>query len=158
MNGMYAESVLRAVKQARGLYHKLVLLIAPTGAGKTFVLNDVHAQTGAPLVNVNLELSRHMLELTERQRALQLPRLLAETIAPSITDLVLLDNVEVLFDVSLKQDPLRVLQGLSRSRTVVATWSGSIVGENLIYAMPDHAEYKKYPMRDFITVRMETTA
>jgi hypothetical protein len=158
MNGMYAESVLRAVEEARSLYHKLVLLVAPAGAGKTSVLNGIHAQTGAPLVNVNLELSRHMLELTERQRALQLPRLLTEILAPSTTNLVLLDNLEVLFDVSLKQDPLRVLQGLSRSNAVVATWSGSIVGENLVYATPGHAEYKRYAMRDFIAVRMETTA
>jgi ABC-type hemin transport system ATPase subunit len=66
-----------------------------------------------------------MLDLTERQRALQLPRILAEIVGVSAADVVLLDNVEVLFDVSLKQDPLRLLQGLSRNRTVVAAWSGS---------------------------------
>ncbi len=134
------------------------MLVAPAGAGKTAALACVHERTAAPLVNVNLELSRRMLELTERQRALQLPRLLAEIVGASAADVVLLDNVEVLFDVSLKQDPLRLLQGLSRNKTVVAAWSGTIDGEHMAYATPDHPEYKRYPLRDFLVVNPEAVA
>ena len=36
--------------------------------------------------------------------------------------MILLDNIEVIFDVALKQDPLRLLQRLSRNKTVVAAW------------------------------------
>jgi hypothetical protein len=68
-----------------------------------------------------------MLDLTERQRALQLPRLLGEIVGEATGELVLLDNIEILFDVHLKQDPLRLLQGLSRNKTVVAAWNGSIM-------------------------------
>ncbi|MFH1953122.1 MAG: BREX-3 system P-loop-containing protein BrxF [Pseudomonadota bacterium] len=139
--------------------------MGPAGAGKTVALRDVYHRTGAPLLNVNLELSRRMLELTERQRALQLPRILAEIVDASATDLpapqsgaarqagvVLLDNIEILFDVSLKQDPLRLLQGLSRNKTVVATWGGVIAGGYLVYATPDHSEYRRYPARDLIAI------
>jgi len=153
-----ADRVIRRIGQAAELYHRLVMLVAPAGAGKTAALQDVHARTMAPLVNVNLELSRRMLDLTERQRALQLPRLLAEIVGASAADVVLLDNVEVLFDVSLKQDPLRLLQGLSRNKTVVAAWSGSIDGEHMVYATPDHLEYKRYPLRDFLVVNPEAVA
>lgn len=153
-----ADRVIRRIGQAAELYHRLVMLVAPAGAGKTAALQDVHERTAAPLVNVNLELSRRMLELTERQRALQLPRLLAEIVGASAADVVLLDNVEVLFDVSLKQDPLRLLQGLSRNKTVVAAWSGSIDGEHMVYATPDHPEYKRYPLRDFLVVNPEAAA
>jgi hypothetical protein len=99
-----------------------------------------------------------MLDLTERQRALQLPRLLAEIVGASAADVVLLDNVEVLFDISLKQDPLRLLQGLSRNRTVVVAWSGSIHGEHMVYAKPGHPEYKRYSLRDFLVVNPEAVA
>ena len=153
-----ADRVIRRIGQAAELYHRLVMLVAPAGAGKTAALQDVHERTMAPLVNVNLELSRRMLDLTERQRALQLPRLLAEIVGASAADVVLLDNVEVLFDVSLKQDPLRLLQGLSRNKTVVAAWSGSIDGEHMVYATPDHLEYKRYPLRDFLVVNPEAVA
>jgi hypothetical protein len=147
-----ADRVIKSIDQAAELYHRLVMLVAPAGAGKTAALQDVHERTAAPLVNVNLELSRRMLDLTERQRALQLPRLLAEIVGAFAVDVVLLDNVEVLFDVSLKQDPLRLLQGLSRNKTVVAAWSGSIDGEHMVYATPDHPEYKRYPLQDFLVV------
>ena len=153
-----ADRVIKRIDQAAELYHRLVMLVAPAGSGKTAALQDVHARTMAPLVNVNLELSRRMLDLTERQRALQLPRLLAEIVGTSAADVVLLDNIEVLFDVSLKQDPLRLLQGLSRNKTVVAAWSGSIDGEHMVYATPDHPEYKRYPLRDFLVVNPEAVA
>jgi len=115
-----ADRVMKRIGQAAELYHRLVLLVAPAGSGKTAALQDVHERTAAPLINVNLELSLALLDLTERQRALQLPRLLAEIVGASAGDVVLLDNIEILFDVSLKQDPLRLLQGLSRNKTVVA--------------------------------------
>ena len=147
-----ADRVIRRIGQAAELYYRLVMLVAPAGAGKTAALQDVHERMAAPLVNVNLELSRRMLDLTERQRALQLPHLFAEIVGASAADVVLLDNVEVLFDVSLQQDPLRLLQGLSRDKTVVAAWSGSIDGKQMVYATPDHPEYRRYPVRDFLYV------
>lgn len=151
-----ADRVIRSIGQASELYFRLVILAAPAGSGKTAALRDVQDRTTAPLVNVNLDLSRRMLDLTERQRALQLPRLLMEVISAHPADVVLLDNIEVLFDVSLKQDPLRLLQGLSRNKTVVAAWNGTTDDEYVIYATPDHPEYKRYPVQGFLTVNPET--
>ena len=149
--------IMRKIKQAAELYHRLMLVVAPTGAGKTTALHDVRNRTGAPLVNISLELSRQMLELTERQRALQLSRLLREIVGNGGGEMILLDNIEVIFDVGLKQDPLRLLQGLSRNKTVVAAWNGTIVEDCLTYAAPDHPEYRRYPMRDFLVASPEVT-
>jgi hypothetical protein len=153
-----ADSVIKILRQAAELYHRLVIVVAPAGAGKTHALQDVHARTAAPLNNVNLELSRRMLDRTERQRALQLPGLLAEIVEASEADVVLLDNIEILFAISLRQDPLRLLQGLARNRTIVAAWSGCIDGEHLVYATPDHPEYKRYPLRDLLIIHPESVA
>lgn len=145
-----ADQIMRKVKQAAELYHRLMLVVAPAGAGKTTALLDVQDRTDASLVNVNLELSRRMLDLTERQRTLQLPHLLRDLVSKSEGEMILLDNIEILFDVGLKQDPLRLLQGLSRNKTVVAAWNGAIVEDSLTYAAPAHPEYRRYPMRDFL--------
>ncbi len=150
MSEPLADQIMRKVKQAAELYHRLMLVVAPAGAGKTTALTYVKERIGAPLVNVNLELSRRMLELTERQRALQLPRLLREIVDDAASEVVLLDNLEILFDVSLHQDPLRLLQGLSRNKTVVAAWNGSIDKDHMTYAVPDHPEYRRYLVRDFL--------
>ncbi len=152
-----ADQVVRKIKQAAELYHRLMLVVAPAGAGKTTTLQDIQERTGAPLVNINLDLSRRMLDLPERQRALQLPLLLREIISDAEGVVVLLDNIEILFDVSLKQDPLRLLQGLSRNKTVVAAWNGSIDGNHMIYAVPDHPEYRRYIVRDFLVASPEVT-
>lgn len=144
------DQVLGKIDQAAELYHHLILIVAPAGSGKTSALQDLHERLDLPLVNVNLELSRRMLELTERQRSLQLPRLVMDTVNEAKGDIVLLDNIELLFDVLLKQDPLRLLQGISRNKTVVVSWNGLIDNNYLIYATPDHPEYKRYPVRDLL--------
>lgn len=147
-----ADKIMRKVKQLDELYHRLLLVVAPSGAGKTTALQDVRDRTGAPLINVNLELSRLMLDLTQRQRALQLPRLLREIVDEDAGKMTLLDNIELLFDVALKQDPLRLLQGLSRNKTVVASWNGTIIDGFLIYSEPAHPEFRRYPVHDFLVV------
>jgi len=142
--------VMRQLAQAPGLYYRLVLVVAPKGAGKTVALQEVAAGTGTLVINVNLELSQRMLDLTERQRSLRVLRFLEEITGQTDREIVVLDNLEILFDVALKLDPLRLLQGLSRHRTVVAAWNGSIEGDYITYAVPGHPEYRRYPIRDFL--------
>ena len=69
MTEPFAGKIILMIDQAIGLYHRLVMVIAPAGVGKTTALRHVHEFTNAPLLNINLELSRRMLDLTERQRA-----------------------------------------------------------------------------------------
>ena len=135
--------MLAQLDGARAPHHRLILVVAPSGSGKTEALQEVAETTSARLVNVNLELSRRMLELTERERALRLPDLLGEIVGRN-EPLVLLDNVEMLFDASFEQDPLRLLQGVSRNRTIVATWNGTLKDDCLTYAAPEHPEYRRY--------------
>lgn len=141
------EEVLQELKErvtgSAGAYHRLVLLVGPPGSGKTEVLRAFAVESGVPVVNVNLDLSARMLDLTERQRRLQIPTLLESLLDPS-APFVALDNTELIFDPGLQQDPLRLLQGLSRNRTVVATWSGAAVGGHLQYAAADHPEFRRY--------------
>lgn len=49
-----ANRLLEGIDAARGLYHRLVLLVGPAGSGKTGALREVSASTFAPLVNVDL--------------------------------------------------------------------------------------------------------
>ncbi|MDO8957957.1 MAG: BREX-3 system P-loop-containing protein BrxF [Deltaproteobacteria bacterium] len=151
----FADQVIKEIGQAGGLYRRLILLVGPAGSGKTKALQEVHNRQGVPLINVNLELTRRMLDLTGKQRALQVPKLLGDIIDKADGDIVLLDNIEILFDILLKLDPLRLLQNISRLKTIVAAWNGSIDKEQITYAMPDHPEYRRYPIRDFLVVNME---
>ena len=149
------EQIIHKIDQAAQLYYRLILVVAPSGRGKTTALREVAKHTELGYTNINLALSQRLLSLTERQRSLQVFRLLNEIVEENGTQVVLLDNIELLFDTSLKQDPLRLLQGISRNRTVVASWNGSIENEHLIYAQPDHPEYRRYPTTGLSVIGVE---
>jgi hypothetical protein len=94
-----------------------------------------------------LELSQGLLDVSAGQRPWQAGRLLDE-IVEKTGGVILLDNVEILFERTLAQDPLRLLKGLSRSRTVVAAWNGTTAGGSLVYGDHGHPEYRYYPAVD----------
>jgi hypothetical protein len=68
---------------------------------------------------------------------------------------VVLDNLEILFDKDLQQDPLRLLQSISRNRAVVASWNGIMNSGRLFYAEPEHPEYRNYDTAGVQIVPME---
>ena len=145
-----AEEIIEKLQHAESLYHRLLLVVGPEGSGKTGALLEVGRRIDVAVTNVNLELSRRLLDLTEQQRTLQIRQHLDRIVAAVHTRKIILDNIELLFDVGLKQDPLRLLQGLARNRTIVAAWSGLIENSSLIYADPDHPEYRRYPLGNLL--------
>lgn len=152
-----ATKLEQAIEQATGQYYRLVVLVGTPGSGKTVVLQSVAQKFGYPQVNVNLELSKRMLELTRTQRSRQVERLLKEVIASAPGDAVLLDNLEILFDTALEVEPLRLLQVSSRNRTIVASWNGSFRDGTLTYAEPRHPEFIQFKQTDAVVIPVGTT-
>ncbi|MEI6414961.1 MAG: BREX-3 system P-loop-containing protein BrxF, partial [Pseudomonadota bacterium] len=112
---------------------------------------------GTAVVNINLALARELLELTEKQRSLRLASILSQ-IVENTQSPVVLDNLEILFDKDLKQDPLRLLQGVARNRAVLASWNGTTTKGRLLYAEPGHPEYRSYDFADALIVSMDGVA
>lgn len=151
------DQIRLALKSAEELYHRLVLLVGPAGSGKTRALRELGDNLGTDVVNLNLSLSSELLELTPRQRALRLPAIVEKIVAEK-QPTVLLDNLEILFEQSLQQDPLRLLQGLSRNHSVVACWNGAVADGRLSYAELGHPEYRAYETTDLLLVTIDNTA
>ena len=154
MADVYA-SLIQAIEDAERQFHRLVLLVGPFGSGKTPILRQLARDKGYAYVNVNLTLSQRMLELTRLQRARQVASLVQDLVAAQDSGVILLDNSEMLFDPALQVDPLRLLQSVSRNRTVVVAWNGSYRNETLTYAEPNHPEYREFKDLGAITVLME---
>lgn len=148
------DRIREAVQQSEGLYHRLVLLVGETGAGKTTAIQDAARALDTGVVNVNLALSAKLLGLTTRQRAVHLSKLLGEVVE-NATPVALLDDTEILFDPDLQQDPLRLLQSMSRSRCVVASWNGTVRDHKLTYAEAGHPEYRSYDLTETLVVDMK---
>ena len=151
------DKIRRSLDVADGLYHRLVLIVGATGSGKTNLLRQIAEDCGSSVLNVNLLLSGKLLELTTRQRSLGLPSILHQ-IMDQVKPPLVLDNLEILFDKTLQQDPLRLLQGISRNRVVVASWNGRLISGKLLYAAAGHPEYRCYEAVDALMVGLDSTA
>ena len=149
------QNILRALKTAEELYHRLVLLVGPSGSGKTAVLQNLCTDLNSEIINVNSELSGRLLDMTDRQRTLHLHKLFEQIVSPG-GNTVVLDNLELLFDAALKQDPLRLLQHISRNRNVVAAWNGCVNDGKLMYAEPGHPEYREYNAKELLIVSLNS--
>jgi hypothetical protein len=149
--------IRRSIQAAEGMYHRLVLVVGETGSGKTGILRELAEEFGSSVINVNLALSSELLELTARQRSIRLPDILDQIVEHAQSPVVL-DNLEILFDKDLQLDPLRLLQSISRNRTVVASWNGIVHSGRLLYAEIGHPEYRSYDSVDALIVGLDGTA
>lgn len=104
-------------------------------------------------INVGEKLGEELLEVPAKRRPLKVAGLLQNLLEGVEDDRVLLDHIEVLFEESLKVEPLTLLRNLSRRRLVVVMWSGDIEAGNLVYGFPGHPEYRSYPSREVALVR-----
>ena len=146
------KKILDAITNTSDLYYRLILLV-DTGNDHEELAKKLSEQLGIRVVNVNYELSKQLLHQTARQRKLHLSKSLSEIVQHGNT--VLLDHIEILFDVELGQDPLRLLELLSRNQTVIAFWSGQIKEGKLIYAEQGHPEYRCYDTKDVIVIELD---
>lgn len=144
MAGSLSSQIEDVLPRTTEAYYRLILAVGPARVGKTAALSEIAARHCWPRVNVNLRISEKLLELTHRQRAVRLAGILEDIVREERSDVVLLDNIELLFAAELAQDPLRLLQALSRNRTIVAVWPGTFDGKTLTYAEPAHPEARRY--------------
>lgn len=143
MNGLKG-----VIERAMRGYYKLVLIAEPSGSGKTHLMRSISKSYGNPYINLNLELSRKLLDLPVDKRSLELPGCIEEILSAFPGDVIFLDNTELLFAKEMNIDPIYLLQSLSRKKTIVASWNGPYDGKALVYAEPGHPEYKLYKQSD----------
>tara|TARA_R110000868_G_scaffold270688_6_gene530119 strand:+ start:165 stop:662 length:498 start_codon:yes stop_codon:yes gene_type:complete len=141
-----------AIKQTVDGYYKLVLAVGAARTGKTAAITELAAKRHWPRINVNVRLSEKLLELTHRQRTVRVAGIINDAIRDENSGVVLLDNIELLFASELAQDPLKLLQSLSRNQTIVAAWPGTFDGSALTYAEPGHPEARRYPTPQAVIV------
>ena len=154
------EKLERLIGEIADLNSKLVLLIGSPRSGKTALLYSLAKSQGVTPLNVGAELGGRLAGMPQRQRHLQtttILRELADQHAPG--DLLLLDNIELLFDRSLQLDPLDLLKRLAHAKRVVAVWPGELQGDTrtgrLTYADMGHPEHQDYGLAGVVPFEIQ---
>lgn len=145
---------LPALEQLMGdindLQSKLILLVGRRG--KTRLLRALARKLGTEPLNVGVTLGRRLAVTPVSSRGFSTNELLREITDNAGGDApLLLDNLEVLFEPSLKVNPLNVTKLLAHSRRVIAAWPGELRSDRLTYARVGHPEHRDYS-RDGIVV------
>jgi hypothetical protein len=135
------------IDRAKRRYYKLVIIVGPTGSGKTDIMLRMNAVKGYPYINVNRELSCKFLDIPVEERPFRVQKYI-EDLLPLTKDIILLDNTELLFTPELQVDPLRLFQVISRAKILIVSWNGTYNKNALTYAEPNHPEYRTYTTQD----------
>ncbi len=150
----------RLVADIAPRYSKLILLVGPPGCGKTALLRVFGNRNEALILNLGSDLGRRLAAIPRQQRQLQAGNLLREIADPHISgDLLLLDNIELLFDATLQLNPLELLKRQAHARPVIAVWPGELrcggSGSRLTYAVMGHPEYRDYSPEGLVTLDIQ---
>lgn len=143
------------------LYHRLLLLVAPATSRYGSTRRELEQLTGGTAANVNRSLSQKLLSLTNRQRKLQAAELFLQTVDeatiehPQFGKIALLAHLDILFEPTLAVDALALLQRASRNQVIVACWNGTLESQYLTYGRPDHHQFKRYSVKDFLALPVE---
>ena len=139
------EALDRLVEDVSGLNSKLVLLIGHARTGKSSLLGRLADNRQMRLLNVGMELGRKLLSVSSTRRHLQATDMLKELADDSSHNgLLIMDNIEILFDQTLKLSPLELLKRHAHARRVVAAWPGELREGRLSYATTGHPEHQDY--------------
>jgi ABC-type uncharacterized transport system ATPase component len=145
------------VNDIHAIQSKLILLIGATGAGKSALLRQLAARRCTKVLNVSAELGKRLAALPVKDRRLQAKQILRELADKSASeDLLLLDNLELLFDQTLRLDPLDLLKRYAHSQRVVAVWPGEMHDGRLTYAKMGHPEYQDYGLDGLVPFEAES--
>ena len=135
---------------------KLILLVGPQTARKTALLKAFAGSVETSILNVGAELGRRLAAIPQKQRHLQAGTALRELADEHANgDLLLMDNIELLFDKTLQLDPLELLKRHAHSRRVVAVWPGELRDGRLAYADMGHPEHQNYSLAGVVPFEIQ---
>jgi hypothetical protein len=108
------------------------------------VADELLSTYGWPRLSVGRELSATLLSRTPQCRSRLAHRWMSTYLREKAPGPVLCTEIDLLFEPTLRLDPLRLMRGVGRVTRLVVTWPGSCVDDVLAYAAPGHSHYRTW--------------
>ena len=124
--------------------HTCLLLVHPAVSRLEDAANELLSVYDWPRLSVGRELSPVLLSETPQRRSRTVRQWMKTHLRDISPGPVLCTEIDLLFELTLKLDPLRLICDVSRVTRLVVTWPGSYVDDVLAYAVPDHSHYRTW--------------
>ena len=131
------------LEQATAAYYKLVLIVGPTGSGKSELLQAA-AHYNFTHLNLGESFSRELLSKPLHLRSAEAEEVAIDLVDATGAARLAIDNTEVLFESPVQLHPLALLKRLSIDRLIVTTWTGTFDNSCLYYGIKGHPAYQKF--------------
>lgn len=136
------------ISRSEDLFHlnsKLLLIVGKPQSGKTKLLRNFSDIKGIDVFNAGAALGRKLLNYPQHQRRIAVNEVFRDESDKFIeSDILLIDNIEILFDRLLQLNPLDLLKRHAHARRVIAVWPGELRERRLSYATTGHPEHQDY--------------
>lgn len=125
--------LIDSIHDAQKKDEKLVLIVGQPGSGKSKVMRSLADMRGWKYLEAGQLVTDELLELVPRVRAREAPAIMGKVLSSSLSEVYLIDNLQLLFTPLLQLDPFPLLKHLSRKHTIVASWPGFFENGNLYF-------------------------
>lgn len=141
MSGNAGYTIKKELAQIRYRRHQLLIIC---GVNRNKAIRDVAGELAIPRVNLSLKLSELLLEVPVSRRNRKVSQFVDHIVKERTGETLCLEHIELLFHPQLQQDPMRLLENISRNKVILVSWSGHYENGRLTHAEPGHPEYRVY--------------
>jgi len=136
------------VARASGEHYRLVWVAGGTASERSALLRALAEAEDGAFIEVGKKLSTALIEVPAPLRTASVEDCFAACLGESPSVVTCLDHLEILFESSLRINPVTLVTGASRHALLVAAWPGMAHAGRLIFGSPDHPAYMERSKQD----------
>lgn len=129
------------VARASGEHFRLVWLAGGTPAERSALLRGLADAEDGAFVDVGNRLSSSLIEVPVSLRSASVEDCFAACLGESPSAVTCLDHLEILFEPSLRVNPVALVKGASRHAVLVVSWPGTTSPGQLFFGAADHPSH-----------------
>lgn len=130
-------------------HHRLVWVAGGSSLERSSLLKALAETEDGAFVEIGKILSSAIIEIPAPLRPASVEECFAAILSERPAPVVCLDHLEILFESSLRLNPVELIKGASRHRLLVASWPGTTQGNRFCFGPDDHPAHLELSEQDF---------
>ena len=126
------------VARARDQHFQLVWLAGASSRRRSDLLRTLADAENGIFLELGKKLSSLLIEVPVPLRPASVEECFTDCLSASPDRLTCLDYLDILFEPSLRINPVSLVKGASRHTSIVASWPGKVSKDGLCFGPPDH--------------------